>query len=561
MRMVKALKNLDSDQLGEVIGAVSKATRYFSAINTQFNPIFGVTNLLRDVQTGLLNLQSTALKGKQASIAKHVGPALLGIYSDLRKHRAGEVATSDYAKLFEEFQREGGATGYRDMFANAQERADAIQQEIKDIGAGKAKQLGKGILGWLSDYNEAMENSVRLSAYKVAKEQGLSDQQAASLAKNLTVNFNRKGQVALQAGALYAFFNASVQGTARIAQTLTQDGKLSTVGKQIIIGGLTLGAMQVLLLAAAGFDDGEPPDFVREKNLIIPIGDKKYVSIPMPLGFHVLPGLARIPSEWAMDGFKNTPKRIAQIVGMFADAMNPIGSAGISMQTLAPTVLDPFAALTENKDWTGKPIAKLDFNSLRPTAGHTRAKDTATPWATFLSKAVNYATGGDEYKPGVASPTPDQIDYLIGQVTGGVGREISKTSQVVRSTMTGEDLPLFKMPLVGRFVGTTEGNAAESSRFYENLKQIGAHKAEIDGLKRDHKPLEIIRYLRENPDAKLLTAATHVEEQISKLTHLRNTLVKKDVPSERIKAINEQITARMSHFNKVVKQRELAHPG
>lgn len=127
--------------------------------------------------------------------------------------------------------------------------------------------------------------------------------------------------------------------------------------------------------------------------------------------------------------------------------------------------------------------------------------------------------------------------------------------------MTGEDLPLFKMPLVGRFVGTTEGNAAESSRFYENLKQIGAHKAEIDGLKRDHKPLEIIRYLRENPDAKLLTAATHVEEQISKLTHLRNTLVKKDVPSERIKAINEQITARMSHFNKVVKQRELAHPG
>jgi len=561
MRMVKALKNLDSDQLGEVMGAVSKATRYFSAVNTQFNPIFGVSNLLRDIQTGMLNLQSTALKGKQSAIAKNVVPALIGIYSDLRKNRDGKAATSDYAKLFEEFQREGGATGYRDMFANAQERADAIEQEIKDISAGKAKQLSKGILGWLSDYNEAMENSVRLSAYKVAKEQGLSNQQAASLAKNLTVNFNRKGQVALQAGALYAFFNASVQGTARIAQTLTEDGKLSTVGKQIIVGGLTLGAMQAVLLAAAGFDDGEPPDFVREKNLIIPIGGSKYVSIPMPLGFHVIPGLARIPTEWAIGGFKNTPKRIAQIAAMFAEAMNPIGSAGLSMQTLAPTVLDPFAALTENRDWTGKPIAKLDFNSMRPTAGHTRAKDTATPWATFLSKAVNYATGGDEYKPGVASPTPDQIDYLIGQVTGGVGREISKAAQVVKSATTGEDLPLFKTPLLGRFVGTTEGNAAESSRFYENLKQIGAHKAEIDGLKRDRKPLELIRYLRDNPDAKLLTAATHVEEQIQKLTHLRRALVKKDTPPERVKAINDQITSRMAQFNKMVKQRELAAAG
>ena len=45
-------------------------------------------------------------------------------------------------------------------------------------------------------------------------------QQAASIAKNLTVNFNRKGQIATQAGALYAFFNAAIQGTTRLAQTL-----------------------------------------------------------------------------------------------------------------------------------------------------------------------------------------------------------------------------------------------------------------------------------------------------------------------------------------------------
>ena len=71
----------------------------------------------------------------------------------------------------------------------------------------------------------------------------MSKQQAASLAKNITVNFNRKGQMATQVGALYAFFNASVQGTARIAETLfdknegnIKAAKLSKTGKKIIAG-------------------------------------------------------------------------------------------------------------------------------------------------------------------------------------------------------------------------------------------------------------------------------------------------------------------------------------
>ena len=38
----------------------------------------------------------------------------------------------------------------------------------------------------------------------------------------------------------------------------------------------------------------------------------------------------------------------------------------------------------------------------------------------------NYLSGGGEYGIGVVSPTPDQIDYLLGQLTGGVGREVGK---------------------------------------------------------------------------------------------------------------------------------------
>lgn len=377
----------------------------------------------------------------------------------------------------------------------------------------------------------------------------MSKQQAASLAKNLTVNFNRKGQAALQAGALYAFFNASVQGTARIAETMFEGGKLSSVGKKILTGGLLLGSMQALLLAAAGFDDDEPPDFVRERNLVIPIGDKKYVSIPMPLGFHVLPNLARIPTEWVMGGFKDTPKRIGQMAGLFADAFNPIGSAGMSLQTLTPTIIDPLAALSENKDFTGKPIAKKDFDPMHPSAGHTRAKDSATPWAKFISEAINFATGGTDYKPGLASPTPDQIDYLIGQVTGGVGREVGKITQVVGGGISGEEVPLHKIPLVGRFVGTTEGQSAEASRFYNNLQSIGEHKVEVDGLRHDRKVAEAAAYQRENPEAMLVPMATKLQAEVSKLNKVKRELLKNDGSKERVKLIDMQITQKMKLLN------------
>jgi N12 class adenine-specific DNA methylase len=556
MRMATALKNLDADQLGTVMGTVAKMTRYFSAINTQYNPIFGVTNITRDVQTALLNLNSTPLKDHKAEVMKHILPALRGIYIDLRDHRAGKQPTSSYAQIFEEFQREGGATGYRDMYANAKDRAEAIADELKAIKQGRAMSVGRGIMGWLSDYNESMENAVRVSAYKVGKEQGLSNQQAASLAKNLTVNFNRKGQVALQAGALYAFFNASVQGTARIAQTVFADGKLSATGQKIMAGGLLLGAMQALLLAAAGFDDDEPPDFVRERSLVFPVGGGKYVSIPMPLGFHVIPNLGRIPTEWAMGGFKNTPKRIGQMVGLFADAFNPMGSAGLSLQTLTPTIIDPLAALSENKDWSGRPIAKKDFDAMHPTAGHTRARDTATPWARLMSYGMNALTGGTDFKPGVASPMPDQIDYLIGQVTGGVGREVGKLSQVASGTLSGEEVPMHKIPLVGRFVGTTEGQSAESSRFYNNLRELGAHKVEIDGLRKENRGAEVLGYIRDNPAAALVPMAERAHREVAKLQAAKRALINKGTPPDQVKFLDMRATSMMKALNERVRTTE-----
>ena len=564
-RMVHALKNLDADQLGHVFGVLAKLTRFFAAVNTQWNPVFGVVNLTRDTQAALLQLSTTPIRGSEKAVLKNVLPAMRGIYAALRAEREGEaLPNSPWAQAFDEFRNEGGQTGYRDMFSNSQERADALAKELNPEGwmesplgkvftangvlrvpMARAQKMAGGLFNWLSDYNDTLENAVRLSAYMEAKAKGLSNAQAASIAKNLTVNFNRKGQIATQAGALYAFFNAAMQGTTRMLQTLK-----GPAGRKIILGGLTLGALQAVTLAAAGFDDDEPPEFVRERSIVVPLGDGKYASIPMPLGFHVIPSTSRILTEWALSGFRDTTKRFGDFAALFADTFNPIGNAGWSMQTLAPTALDPLAALSENRDWTGKPIAQEDFNSLRPTPGFSRAKDTASEISKALAYWINLASGGTDYKPGIFSPTPDQIDYLIGQITGGVGREYLKTEQTAMSLWTGEELPPHKIPLLGRFYGDTSGQSSEATRFYNNLREINLHRAEIEGRRKDGGDVQ--GYLRDNPAARIgMAGPIQVEGQVRKLREAKRIAVEQG-DTARVRVIDEQITMAMRRFNERV---------
>lgn len=585
VRMSAALKNLDAAHLNGLLGVSAKISRYFAAINTQYNPVFGVVNLVRDFQGAILNLTATPLKDKKAEIAGHTMAALKGVYLDARAARDGKPQTSAWAKLWEDFQNEGGQTGYRDMFANSTDRAKAIEHELNptkwmDSPLGKvftangalkvplevAQKKAEGLFGWLSDYNLAMENAVRLSAYKVGLEQGMSKQQAASLAKNLTVNFNRKGQVGQQAGAVYAFFNASMQGSARLGKTLfdmdgsdTKTIRLSATGKKIVYGGVMLGVMQALLLAAAGFDDEEPPDFVRERSLIIPTGGKSYITIPMPLGLHVLPNMGRIPTEFVLGGFKQPVKSIVKLLGLTAGAFNPIGGGASLTQMLAPTAVDPLVALAENKDWTGKPIAKTSYNKATP--GHALTKDTASAPSKVLAEAFNALSGGTKYTAGVFSPTPDQIDYLWGQVTGGVGRELSKAQQSASALVSGEDLPIHKIPLLGRFYGDADTQSSQSSKFYATINRLNEHESEIKGLRKDRKTAELAEYMRENPEARMFETANKVEIEVQKMRRMKREMIALDAPPERIKALEERITLTMTRFNEraaAFKKREAA---
>ena len=147
----------------------------------------------------------------------------LSILKEVLKNRGRMPKTGAWATLFEEFNRVGAPqdTGICSSMRNR--AASPLLSELRALIAAKVSQAAHAVADWLSDYNEAMENATRLAAYKAALDNGMSKERAASLAKNLTVNFNRKGTAHARTGCAVRLFNAAVQGTTRMAQTLARD--------------------------------------------------------------------------------------------------------------------------------------------------------------------------------------------------------------------------------------------------------------------------------------------------------------------------------------------------
>jgi GNAT superfamily N-acetyltransferase len=549
LRMVHSLMNLDADSLGDIEGIIAKATRWFASVNTQYNPIFGVVNLIRDIGGSTLNLSTTAIAGDQAKVNKNVIPAMRGILNVLRDERKGKTdTTGKWAKAFQDFREQGGQTGYRDSLIRTDEEKQIIEREINKMKSGNTKKAFYAVVGALSDFNDMMENSIRLSAYMAALDKGLSKQKAAILAKNLTVNFDKKGQLSARINAYFAFFNASVQGTARLAKTLK-----GPKGKAIIGGGIALGAAQAVILALAGFDEDEPPEFVRERNFVVPLPDGKFLTIPYPLGFNVLPNVGRLTTEFVLSGGKDPGKKVTALLGSVVEAFSPIGGSELSLQTISPTVVDPLVAIATNKDAFGRPIYKKD-QATNPTPGYLRSRENASEFSKNIAYFLNLASGGTKYSKGYVSPTGDEIDYLIGQITGGVGRELIKTEQTVKAGITGEELPAYRIPLVGRFYGETQSNAAESQRFYNNIIKMADHENEVKGRIKNKEP--VAEYLRDNPQARLWKTANNVENQINALNKQKKEFIEKGLPKDRIKRIENQKAAIMKRFNDQLAQYE-----
>jgi hypothetical protein len=546
LRMVQSLKNLDVENLGWAVGIAGKFTRWFKNVNTQYNPVFGLVNFVRDFSGALLNLTNTEIKGEQAKVIAGAYKAMGGILNVHRAERKGKpLPTGPWAKLYQEARAEGFQTGYRDSLIRNQEEMQIIEHTLEQFKDSNTKKAFYAVIGGLTDFNDMMENAIRLSAYKVAIDKGLSKQKAAIIAKNLTVNFDKKGAWTAQVNALYAFFNASVQGTERIYRTIT-----GPKGKMIIGGGILAGMVQAMMLAAAGYGDDDPPEFVREKNFIIPLPDGTYLTVPYPLGYNVLPNSGRIIMDFMLHGGRDPGKHSVAFLSSIVNSFNPLGSTSLSFQTLAPTIADPLVALGENKDAFGRPISRKD-RATAPTPGYTRSRETASRISQGLAYFLNLASGGSKYQKGYISPTADELDFIAGQVGGGLYREVTKAGKAISAVVTGEEIPTYQRPILGRFAGKTGSQAAVSQTFYDNVTRMTDHENEIKGRMKNRENVE--SYLSDYPEARLWKRANSVENKINELNKRKRLFLERGFPKERIQAVDAQKTMLMQRFNTQVK--------
>ncbi|UUZ66206.1 hypothetical protein LP417_34860 (plasmid) [Polaromonas sp. P1-6] len=120
-----------------------------------------------------------------------------------------------------------------------------------------------------------------------------------------------------------------------------------------------------------------------------------FSSLPMPLGFHVIPNIGRLATEFALHGFQEPAKYVTRLMLVMTEGFNSVGDAASLLQVVAPTSMDPLAALSENKDWTGR--------ALRAKASTRRPRATRWPRTRrvrWLADVINAASGGTEYAAG-----------------------------------------------------------------------------------------------------------------------------------------------------------------
>ena len=554
--MVRTLKNLDAETLGKFLSLNRFINHYFGQLYTVLNPVFGIVNGIRDYPFGMANLSTTPIRGKQTQVSAKIFPAMMGIMGVLRKERAGDgSANNRWQQIYKEATEAGFQTSNRYGILNTGEDKSHIEETLNKFKDGNSKKAFRYIIGMTYDFASMIENGVRLASYQQMREAGYTPQQSASVAKNLTINFDKKGARTGALRSLYLFFNASVRGTVRLAETLGGPS-----GGRIIAGGMLLGVMQALLCAGAGFKDDDPPEYIKEHNLIIPTGDGKYKTIPMPYGLNILPNTGRIVTEYALEVGKHSDKSLAEgfakahagkkamaWTNSLFSTFSPFGNQGLSLNAIVPSAIEPIVGVgLTNKNSFGQTISRQDSYN-RPTPGYMRTKESGTGWGKEFARWMNLFTQGTDTTKGAWSPTGDDIDFLAASVTGPVVGSVAKTAKYIKAKMAGEEVPAYQTPVLGRFEGEIDSKPVITSRFYNNINAMYEHELTLNNLKGD--PQATQKYIQENPDARAYKRAEHVESQINNLNDRKKKFESRGAPKEALQRLDNQKIIIMNRFN------------
>ncbi|MCK5136629.1 MAG: hypothetical protein KAR19_12625 [Bacteroidales bacterium] len=352
-------------------------TRWIASEFTSRNPAFIPINQMRDVGYAMM---AHAIKGERGDAGKFImnmGKARSAIIRDLK----GKLDhNSEVGKMYQDFVRLGGPTGWIHLRDVEQLEKD-IQKKLKRLEGGKpgAKQvrdlyLKAGEL--LEHWAIRSENLSRFATYITAIQNGKGSKQAVQAAKDITVNFNRKGRNTSLAGALFVFFNAGVQGGHNFLK-LGKDnpGKFIGVGA----GFMALGFLTALFNHLwAGDDDDDTMNDYQELNdyhkfnsLVIPVpGKDRFVNIPLPFGFRAFNALGVLAYQSLVSKEKDIGEAVKDGLSNIGTALSPVNpiefineDGTLTARPIIPTIGVPIFDIATNEDFAGNTITRTPFTT------------------------------------------------------------------------------------------------------------------------------------------------------------------------------------------------------
>lgn len=480
--LARVMKNLTPGQHGKALQMMGSAVRFLSRMSTSLNPEFVITNFERDIQTAMIHLGGEHSAKLAKKVAKGVPGAMKGMHSALRGDKSHVMAG-----WFDRFQKAGGQISFMDLrgIEDWQKRLAAMAQ---GGGMSATKENIQKVFDFIGDYNSIVENAVRLSAFRQAVEAGMSESDAASLARNLTVNFNRKGELGPAINAFYMFANAGIQGSARIFSAMGKSRKVQAMMGATVLASWALAEMA--RLSGGDDDDGESKwdknvtDYQKMTNLVFMGADGDTVKVRVPYGYSTFVAMGYALSDvfhWSQDDGGRSPVEAGRfLTSAFMQSFNPLGGDENLLKVLSPTLADPFLEIATNENFMGSKIApeNLPFGAQQPDSElyFRSASGVSKEVAAFM----NSATGGDKWNSGAVDVSPETIDHIMAFFGGGVGRLVGRTIDLPGKIASGDATPN-DVPFL-RQVYQTPSSRVDTDLFYDNIQKVEVARSAMNEM-------------------------------------------------------------------------------
>ena len=435
-------------QLGE------KINRELSAFYTTRNPDFIISNFLRDMTYSNTMVWVKESPNYAFRFNKNIAKCNpFEMKRLLARYRKGTLDMDDKTdNAFYHFMRNGGETGYANV-RDIDKHKNDIRKELRRMNARFGIEKNVMLLAeQFDEVSRAIENSARFAAFLTSREFGRTIDRSIYDAKEISVNFNKKGAGSKFFGAkgqtrigniaagisgagrsLYVFWNAAIQGTTNFGrQAKRHPAKAFTMAATMFLLGATMASIGI----ANGDDDDDKnnywnlPEYVRRSNITFKIGNQ-WTTIPLPVEYRALYGLGELMIS-SMSGKENfTTKELAKQIAGLASQVLPLDimQDGGSLTALVPSAFKPMAEVGVNKSWTGAPIYKdTEYNKKDPE--WTKAYKSANTAIVEATKFLNQETGGNTHKSGHIDFNPAVIEYLLNGYFSGVSNTVDRLSKM-----------------------------------------------------------------------------------------------------------------------------------